>query len=92
MNNPYIRPEAVAVLGGAQNTVRENTAVRPVETQQESSLWGRIKSRAKQVCGYVKQGLQFVNTYVVPIVTVVTGFLSAWSKFQNSMNAEKTAA
>lgn len=88
----YITAQTVNILGGVQYSQQNTSTAPPVESQPEDSLWGRIKSRAKQVYGYVKQGLQFVNTYVVPVVVAATGFLNAWNKFQGYRATERVAA
>ena len=78
--NPYIRPEAVAILGGTQNTVHKNTAVLPVESLPKRSLWGKIKDVARRVWGYIERAAEVVEEHILPVLITATGVLKQCSK------------
>lgn len=88
MNNPYIRPEAVAILGGA-HPVQESVAVLPMTSTPKSSRWDKVKSWARKAGGYIQRAFQFVKEYIVPIAATAMGIFNAWNKYRAYSNAER---
>lgn len=86
----FIRPEARNILG---NTRGENYRGFNAqgEPAQEKTLWGRIKSGARKVFGFIKQAVSYVKSEIVPIAIAAAGLLNAWNNYRRYGRNERGA-
>lgn len=88
--NHSIRPEARNILGDTRGKSDQGFNVRE-EPAQEKTLWGRIKSGARKVFGFIKQAVSYVKSEIVPIAIAGAGLLNAWNNYRRYGRNERGA-